>query len=95
MNNLEISNSIFENIKHVDEEGNEYWEARELQLVLEYSQWRRFENIIDKAKISCENSKISIDEHFAYVGKTIKMPKGASKIIKNYKLSRYACYLIA
>ena len=68
--------------------------ARELILLLEYSQWRRFENTIEKAKITCDNSKMNVAEHFADVGKTIKMPKGASKIVKDYKLSRYACYLI-
>lgn len=96
METIEIyTEKIFEDIKHMDENGNEYWFARELQLALEYTQWRRFENTIDKAKIACKNSKINIDEHFANIGKTIKMPKNASKIVKDYKLSRYACYLIA
>ena len=85
---------IFENIKHVDENGVEYWEARELQLVLEYKEWRKFNNVINKAIITCLNSNYRIDDHFAKVGKTIKMPKGASKLVDDYKLSRYACYLI-
>ena len=87
--------TTFEQMKHTDEWGNEFWYARELMKVLEYTQWRRFENVIDKAKQSCENSGNSAFEHFADVGKTIKMPKGAEKIILDYKLSRYACYLIA
>ena len=58
----EYTEKMFKDIKHMDEEGNEYWEARELQQVLEYTQWRRFENVIDKAKIACENSKISLKE---------------------------------
>lgn len=96
MKKVEIyTEKLFEDIKHMDENRNEYWFARELQLALEYTQWRRFENTIDKAKIACKNSKINIDEHFANIGKTIKMPKNASKIVKDYKLSRYACYLIA
>lgn len=93
--NLESYNkSIFESIKHVDENCKEYWEARELQGVLEYSQWRRFESVISRAKEACFNSEKGVSEHFAGVGKTLKMPNKASKIINDYKLSRYACYLI-
>ncbi len=86
--------STFDSIKHIDEFGNEYWEARELQLALEYVQWRRFEDVINKAKIACLNSNNNILNHFAEVGKTIPMPKGAIKTVLDYKLSRYACYLI-
>ena len=96
MNDLEVINEkVFEDIKHIDENGIEYWNARELMIILEYKQWRRFENVINKAKESYKNSDISVIEHFANVGKTIKMPKGAEKTIPDYKLSRYACYLIA
>ena len=63
--------------------------------ILQYSNWQNFEKIIGKAKISCKNSDISIFEHFTDVNKTIKMPKGAAKTIVDYKLTRYACYLIA
>lgn len=86
---------IFENIKHIDDKGNEYWYARELQSLLEYSQWRRFENVINKAKIACENSKINVNEHFANVGKLSKRSNNTVVEIGDYKLSRYACYLIA
>ena len=61
---------------------------------MEYTQWRRFASVIEKAKKACDNSKININDHFAYVGKTIKMPKGATKKDPDFKLSRYACYLI-
>ena len=89
-----ISNSVFESIKHIDENGNEYWFARELQKVLNYSQWRRFEAVIKKAKDTCKNSKYRVFDHFANIGK--KVQTGDSKRnIKDYKLSRYACYLIA
>ena len=88
-------NNTFEKIKHIDENGNEFWYARELMIVLQYSNWQNFEKIISKAKISCENSSISAFEHFTDVSKTIKMPKGAEKMINDYKLTRYACYLIA
>nr|MBP3258979.1 DNA damage-inducible protein D [Bacilli bacterium] len=85
--------NIFESIKHFDEEGNEYWYARELQKVLEYTQWRRFKNIINRAKESCDISKYNVSDNFASVGKIV--PTGVStKEIIDYKLSRYACYLI-
>lgn len=89
------TNKNFEEIKHIDENGVEYWYARELMPILQYSNWQNFEKIIEKAKISCENSDISMFDHFTDVNKTIKMPKGATKVINDYKLSRYACYLIA
>ena len=88
-------NKRFEEIKHTDETGMEFWYARELQHVLDYKEWRKFENVIDKAKQSCNNSRISAFDHFVEVDKTIKMPKGAQKKIIDYKLTRYACYLIA
>ena len=91
----EYSNKSFEDIKHMDENGIEYWYARELQLVLDYKEWRKFENVIKKAIAACENSGISAFEHFVGADKTIQMPKGATKSIKEYKLTRYACYLIA
>ena len=69
----------FESIKHIDENGVEFWFARELQIVLEYKEWRKFENVIIKAKEACENSGISVIEHFVGSDKTIKMPKGAEK----------------
>lgn len=95
MNTLkEYKNTVFEDIKHIDQDGNEYWYARELQKVLDYNQWRRFENVIKKAKISCMNSGFRIEDNFANVGKIVKTGV-ATKKIKDYKLSRYACYLIA
>ena len=85
----------FESIKHIDENQIEFWYARELMIVLEYTKWGNFEKVINKAKEACKNSNISAFEHFADVGKTSKMPNGGEKIINDYKLSRYACYLIA
>ena len=85
----------FEEIKHIDEYGNEYWFARELMPTLGYKDWRYFDGVIEKSKLACENSNIPIIEHFVVDNKTIKMPKNAAKNIKDYKLSRYACYLIA
>lgn len=88
------SEKTFEDIKHYTDKGIEFWYARELQIVLEYTQWRNFEGVIEKAKIACINSANSVDDHFAEVSKTIKMPKTASKVINDFILSRYACYLI-
>lgn len=96
MNKVQVNKlRTFEEIKHIDEFGNEYWLARELQMVLEYSQWRRFNEVIEKAKNACKNSGYDISQCFADAGKTSKMPNGGVKKIIDYKLDRYACYLIA
>ncbi len=92
---MEKEDKTFESIKHIDEDGIEFWYARELQKVLEYNKWENFEKVIAKAKIACKNTGISENEHFPNIRKTIKMPKGAEKEIKDYQLTRYACYLIA
>ena len=84
----------FEAIKHISAEGNEFWFARELAVVLEYVQWRNFAKVLDRAMLSCKNSGYEIPDHFAEVSKTIKMPKTATKQVIDYKLTRYACYLI-
>ena len=95
MNDLEVINEkVFEDIKHIDEKGNEYWLARELQKVLDYTQWRRFKNVIDKAISSCENSNNNVSNHFAGSGKMVRTGDSLRRVI-DYKLSRYACYLIA
>ncbi len=73
---------------------NEFWNARELAPVLEYVQWRNFAKVLDRAMLAFKNSGYEIPEHFAEVSKTIKMPKTATKQVVDYKLTRYACYLI-
>ena len=95
MNNLKISNSIFEDIKHIDENNQEYWSARELQKTLEYKEWRKFSNIIEKAKMSCIKSGDNVLDHFVHVDKMVNIGSMTKRKIKDYKLSRYACYLIA
>ena len=89
------TNETFESIKHIDETGAEYWYARELQKILEYNKWENFEKVIRKAKQSCENSNVSNLDHFLDVRKMVTIGSGAEKEIKDYKLTRYACYLIA
>lgn len=76
-------------------DGVECWSARELQVLLGYSKWENFANVIAKAKTACEKVGHSVLEHFPDVRKTIPMPKGAEKEIDDYLLTRYACYLIA
>ena len=89
--------ALFEQFENVSAEieGVECWSARELQNLLGYTQWRNFENIIDKAKEACKNVGENFTYHFADVSKTIPMPKGAEKEINDILLTRYACYLIA
>lgn len=96
MNNeiARYSEETFESIKHVNEYGNEFWYARELQSILEYTEWRNFQKLIEKAQTACENSGIAVDECFVEVNKTSPMPNGGVKLIDDYILSRYACYLI-
>ena len=92
----EISNyneNVFENIKHVDENGNEYWYARELQTMLGYKEWRLFSAVIEKAQIACSQSNNQINSNFGVYPKIVKTGVSTKNII-DYKLSRYACYLI-
>ena len=83
----------FEDIKHVREDGTEYWSARELAPALEYTQWRNFSKVIGRAVIACENSGHSVLDDFAEVSKIVNAG-ATSKPVKDYELSRYACYLI-
>ena len=73
MNNIENYNkNIFESIKHIDENGNEFWYARELQIILGYNQWRSINNLIERVKVACEESKCNTEDHFAVQRKMIK-----------------------
>jgi DNA-damage-inducible protein D len=84
----------FEEIRQVDENGSEFWYARDLQDVLEYTQWRNLQKIINRSRLACRSSGLSVDDHFADVSKMIKLGKKAERKITDYKLTRYACYLI-
>ena len=88
------TSKTFENIKHIDEYGNEYWFARDLQKVLEYKDWRNFKKVIDKAIMSANNSIHGNEDWVVEINKPIKTGKGKQEFIKDYKLSRYICYLI-
>ncbi len=86
--------NIFDNIKHVNEYGQEFWYARELQPVLEYSQWRYLKEAIERAKTACNNSGQNVADHFAEVRKMVDIGSNAKRSVEDYELSRYACYLI-
>ena len=94
-NNKNYNNQSFEDIRHFDENGIEFWYARELQLVLDYKEWRKFEGVIQKAKESCKNSDITVSNHFVGTDKMVQIGSGAERKQMDYKLTRYACYLIA
>ena len=94
MQKIDKNNKSFEDIKHIDENGVEFWYARELMKILEYNKWENFEKVINKAKDACENSGISVFEQFPDVRKLAKRANNTEIEIKDYKLTRYACYLI-
>ncbi len=90
----DLLKSPFEKIKRMSEDGYEFWSARDLSKLLEYTQWRNFENVISKAKISCENNNEKIENHFADVSDMVEIGSGAEREIEDVRLSRFACYLI-
>ena len=90
----EYTEKVFENIKHIDDKNNEYWLARELMPLLEYTLWQRFSNVIIKAMENCKNSNNNVLDHFISADKMVNIGSNTTRNISDYKLSRYACYLI-
>jgi DNA-damage-inducible protein D len=84
----------FEAIKHIRDDGSEYWIARELSIELDYAQWRNFSSVLDKARLACKNSGFDIDDHFAEVSKMVEIGSGTNRRVIDFELSRYACYLV-
>lgn len=89
-----LSQSPFEKIKRFDDEGNEYWSARELMPLLEYTSWQFFQNVIVRAQSACENSANIVEDHFMNALKMVTLGSDAKREIKDFHLSRYACYLV-
>lgn len=86
--------SLFESIRHVNEYGEEFWYARELQIALEYTEWRNFKKVINKAITACKGSENLASDHFVDVTKMVNIGSGAERELDDVQLSRYACYLI-
>ncbi len=86
--------SLFESIKHIDEFGNEYWTSRTMWKILEYTEYRHFLPVIEKAKIACQNSGQRVEDHFEDILEMVGIGSGAERSVDSIKLSRYACYLI-
>ena len=87
--------SPFESIKQIDESGNAFWYARDLQEILEYSEWRNFSKVIEKAKIACKSSNNAVSLHFVDVNKMVLIGSSTERYVQDVKLTKYACYLIA
>lgn len=94
LTSFERKQTIFEQIKEVDKDGNEYWTARKLSEILDYTDFRNFITVIGKAKEACTNSGENIQNHFVDFNEMVSIGSGAKREIENFKLSRYACYLI-
>lgn len=90
-----VGSKNFESLKRINPYGAEFWSARDLQPLLGYSQWRRFEDAIKRAKVSCRQSGNDPENHFAGAGKMVPLGSGSERTLDDYHLSRFACYLIA
>jgi DNA-damage-inducible protein D len=91
---LKSESTLFEKIKRLDDNGNEYWTSRDMAKVLEYSEYRHFIPVIDKSKVACKNSNHNVNDHFEDSLEMIEIGKGGQREVESVKLGRYACYLI-
>ena len=95
MSNLQAEEcKNFEEIKKIREDGTEYWNSRELSEVLQYKKWENFSKVIDRAKLACDNSGLSIQDHFPEVRKMVEIGSNTVRELLDYELSRYACYCV-
>lgn len=94
MNITKAQQNIFEKIKHFSDDGQEYWCARELAQILDYSEYRHFKPVVEKAKKACTNSNYKLKDHFEEVLDMVEIGSGAERQLDETRLSRYACYLI-
>ncbi len=92
---IEKRKLVFDQYSNTDENGVEYWLARDIMKPLGYTQWRNFETTIKRAMVSCETAKTPVQNHFAEVSKMVSLGSGSTRKLKDYRLTRYACYLIA
>lgn len=91
---INYTEKVFEDIKHIDEEGNEYWKAKDLMSLLEYHKWENFYKVIKKSMISCEKSNFNVNEQFLEVRKSLIIKVRSKQYIVDFNLTRFACYLI-
>ena len=93
-NSQNTNETVFEQLKNIDNDGSEYWSARDLSKILEYLEYRNFLPVIKKAKTACEASGYAIEDHFVDVHEMVEIGSGAKRKLQTVQLSRYACYLI-
>lgn len=94
MKQIQTNQNPFENIKFTDKDGVERWSARDLSVLIGYEKWENFQNVLEKAKEACKGVNLDVNYHFLDIRKMIVLPKNATREIKDYALSRYACYLV-
>ena len=90
-----MENNIYDKIRHIDEKSNEYWMARELATAIGYKDYRNFKGLIDKAQKLCAQNNAKVEYHFVETTEMVELGSGANRSVPSYRLTRYACLLIA